>query len=72
MVTGHTDSNNSTDYNYNLSSRHAESFASPFAARVIEQFRSISQGMWPDQPLASNTTESDKAQNRRVELKIAA
>lgn len=72
MVTGHTDSTGAVDYNYNLSNRRAISVANALTSRGVDQSRLISQGMGPDQPIASNQTESGKAQNRRVELKIVA
>lgn len=72
VVTGHTDSSGSADYNYNLSNRRATSVTNALASRGVDQSRLISQGIGPDQPLASNQTESGKAQNRRVELKIVA
>lgn len=72
VVTGHTDSSGSADYNYNLSNRRATSVTNALASRGVDQSRLISQGIGPDQPMASNQTESGKAQNRRVELKIVA
>ncbi len=72
VVTGHTDSTGAADYNYNLSNRRATSVANYLAQQGVTQARLISQGMGPDQPIASNATESGKAQNRRVELQIVA
>lgn len=72
MVTGHTDSTGSRDYNYNLSNRRAGSVANYLATRGIDQGRLITQGMGPDRPVASNDTESGRAMNRRVELQIVA
>ncbi|MDX1491652.1 MAG: OmpA family protein [Pseudohongiellaceae bacterium] len=72
MVTGHTDSTGSADYNYNLSNRRAASVVNALASRGVEQSRLLSQGLGPDQPIASNQTEQGRAQNRRVELKIVA
>jgi outer membrane protein OmpA-like peptidoglycan-associated protein len=72
VVTGHTDSTGSADYNYNLSNRRATSVANYLAQRGVNQSRLISQGMGPDRPIASNATEAGKAQNRRVELQIVA
>lgn len=72
QVTGHTDSTGSLDYNYNLSTRRATSVANYLAAQGIDQDRLIVQGMGPDQPIASNDTESGRASNRRVELSIVA
>lgn len=71
-VTGHTDSTGSRDYNYDLSNRRATSVANYLASTGIDQDRLISQGMGPDQPIASNDTESGRAANRRVELQIVA
>jgi outer membrane protein OmpA-like peptidoglycan-associated protein len=72
FVTGHTDSTGAADYNYNLSNRRATSVANYLASRGVEQSRLISQGMGPDQPIATNDTEAGRAQNRRVELSIVA
>jgi outer membrane protein OmpA-like peptidoglycan-associated protein len=71
-VTGHTDSTGSRDYNYDLSNRRATSVSNYLASTGIDQNRLISQGMGPDQPIASNDTESGRASNRRVELQIVA
>ncbi|MEX0740747.1 MAG: OmpA family protein [Pseudohongiella sp.] len=71
-VTGHTDSTGARDYNYDLSNRRANSVANFLAATGIEQNRLISQGMGPDEPVASNDNESGRAMNRRVELQIVA
>lgn len=71
-VIGHTDSTGSADYNYNLSNRRANSVANFLASHGLDQGRIISQGMGPDQPIASNATEQGRAQNRRVELEIVA
>lgn len=71
-VTGHTDSTGSRDYNYDLSNRRATSVANYLASTGIDQNRLISQGMGPDEPIASNDTESGRAMNRRVELQIVA
>ena len=71
-VTGHTDSTGARDYNYGLSDRRAQSVGNYLAARGIDQNRIITQGMGPDQPVASNETDSGRAQNRRGELEIVA
>ena len=71
-VTGHTDSTGARDYNYDLSNRRATSVANYLAATGVDQSRLISQGMGPDEPIASNDTESGRGMNRRVELQIVA
>lgn len=72
QVVGHTDSTGARDYNYNLSNRRATSVSNYLASRGVDQGRLINQGMGPDQPIASNDTESGRAMNRRVELQIVA
>ncbi len=72
FVTGHTDSTGAKDYNYNLSNRRASSVANYLAQRGVAQSRLISQGVGPDEPIASNASEAGRAQNRRVELQIVA
>ena len=72
LVTGHTDSTGSRDYNYGLSDRRATSVANYLATRGVDQNRLITQGMGPDQPIASNNTTDGRAENRRVELRIVA
>jgi outer membrane protein OmpA-like peptidoglycan-associated protein len=72
QVIGHTDSTGSAEYNYNLSNRRATSVANYLSGRGVDQGRILAQGMGPDQPVASNESESGRAQNRRVELQIVA
>ncbi len=71
-VNGHTDSTGAPDYNYDLSNRRANSVGNYLAARGVDQGRIITQGLGPDEPIASNGTDSGRAQNRRVELQIVA
>ena len=70
QVTGHTDSTGSADYNYGLSNRRATSVTNYLAGAGVDQNRLLTQGMGADSPIASNATESGRAQNRRVELHI--
>jgi outer membrane protein OmpA-like peptidoglycan-associated protein len=72
QISGHTDSTGTADYNYNLSDRRARSVANYLAGEGLDQSRIITQGFGPDQPVASNGTESGRAANRRVELQIVA
>lgn len=72
QVIGHTDSTGARDYNYNLSNRRAASVSNYLASRGVDQGRLITQGVGPDRPIASNDTESGRANNRRVELQIVA
>lgn len=72
QIVGHTDSTGAADYNYNLSDRRARSVANYLAAQGVDQSRMLTQGVGPDQPAASNSNESGRAANRRVELQIVA
>jgi outer membrane protein OmpA-like peptidoglycan-associated protein len=57
-------------YNLNLSQRRAQSVASYLMAQGVNGMRITTRGMGPDQPVASNATESGRAQNRRVEINL--
>ncbi|WP_165675233.1 OmpA family protein [Metapseudomonas otitidis] len=69
-IVGHTDSTGSHQYNVNLSQLRAQSVANYLMAQGVEPGRLSSRGMGPDQPLASNTTEAGRSQNRRVEIRL--
>jgi outer membrane protein OmpA-like peptidoglycan-associated protein len=69
-VYGHTDSTGSDAYNQTLSERRAQSVASYLSSQGVQQARLATQGFGESQPVASNTTEDGRAQNRRVEIRI--
>jgi len=69
-VTGHTDNTGSKAYNQTLSERRARSVADYLATQGVSSSRSFSEGRAFDQPIASNSSASGRAQNRRVELYI--
>ena len=69
-VTGHTDSTGERSYNQQLSERRANSVADYLAAQQVARSRLLTQGAGQDQPVASNSSDSGRAQNRRVELYI--
>jgi outer membrane protein OmpA-like peptidoglycan-associated protein len=69
-VVGHTDSTGSLDYNMRLSERRADSVAAELIQNGVPGQRIITQGMGPQQPVASNATAAGRAQNRRVEIVI--
>ena len=69
-ITGHTDSIGSNEYNLSLSQRRAEKIKSDLVRFYgISPNRLISQGYGEDYPIASNYTESGRAENRRVVIK---
>ncbi|MCG6119981.1 MAG: OmpA family protein [Blastomonas sp.] len=69
-VYGHTDSTGSDAYNQTLSERRAQSVSSYLSTRGVQPARLATRGFGESQPVASNTTEEGRAQNRRVEIRI--
>lgn len=69
-VNGHTDSDGSDEYNYQLSRERAESVGLFFVNRGVNSQRIAINGLGENQPIASNNSASGKAQNRRVEIQI--
>jgi outer membrane protein OmpA-like peptidoglycan-associated protein len=69
-VAGHTDSTGSASYNQLLSEKRANSVVSYFQSREVLGTRFIVIGSGEDRPIASNDTDSGRAQNRRVEITI--
>lgn len=70
-VMGHTDSTGSAQYNQDLSLRRAESVKSYLVSQGIDNRRFLVRGFGESQPIASNDTESGRAQNRRVEIQLS-
>lgn len=70
MVSGHTDSTGSAEYNLNLSRERAQSVASYLQGQGIKSSRFEVLGLGSSNPIASNDTANGRAQNRRVEIKI--
>ena len=69
-VAGHTDSKGSESYNQGLSERRASSVAAYLRSRQIMAERLIIVGAGELHPVATNSTDAGRAQNRRVELTI--
>lgn len=70
LVEGHTDSRGSAEFNMNLSQQRAESVRNALVARGIAGTRILARGFGESRPLANNTTQTGRQQNRRVELTI--
>ena len=68
LVVGHTDSTGSAAANLKLSQQRAEAVRAALVARGIAASRLSAQGVGSSAPVASNDSESGRAQNRRVEL----
>ncbi len=69
-VMGHTDSTGSDQYNLDLSRRRAESVANYLVSRGVSRARIETLGYGEQFPIADNTTDSGRSQNRRVEIRI--
>lgn len=70
MVSGHTDSTGSADYNLSLSKSRAQSVGAYLQGQGVKQSRFEILGMGSSNPIASNADAAGRAQNRRVEIKI--
>lgn len=71
QVEGHTDSVGSAEFNQQLSQRRAESVKAFLVGRGIDARRITTTGLGKSAPIATNDTQSGRAQNRRVEVIIS-
>lgn len=69
-VAGHTDSIGTESYNQALSERRANAVGNYLMSKGIMRDRFIIVGAGKSRPIASNDTESGRAQNRRVEITL--
>jgi outer membrane protein OmpA-like peptidoglycan-associated protein len=72
LVVGHTDATGSESYNMQLSQRRADAVANHLSARGISRSRMTITGRGPHEPVASNSSTTGQAQNRRVEIAVYA
>ena len=72
IVSGHTDSTGNDSINEPLSRNRASSVSSYLISKGVKSSRITSVGYGSRQPIASNSTEAGRAQNRRVEIKVVA
>lgn len=68
VVAGHTDSIGDANYNQRLSEYRAQSVANYLISQGTQSYRISSVGYGESMPVASNSTESGRRLNRRVEL----
>ncbi|MDX1775665.1 MAG: OmpA family protein [Desulfobulbales bacterium] len=71
QVEGHTDSTGSETYNMDLSARRAEAVKNLLVQRGVDPIRILTVAFGESAPIASNATDYGRAQNRRVEIKVA-
>jgi outer membrane protein OmpA-like peptidoglycan-associated protein len=69
-VLGHTDSSGSDAYNQTLSVNRAQSVANVLSGNGVQTARIATKGYGESQPKASNTDETGRAANRRVEIRL--
>jgi len=71
-VFGHTDSVGSDAYNIELSQRRANTVAGIFSNNGVSSARIGTRAFGKSHPIADNSTDYGRAQNRRVEVFISA
>jgi len=69
-IEGHTDSTGSRELNMRLSQQRAESVRRYLVNKGVAGNRLRAKGFGPDQPLESGDSDSDMAENRRVEFVV--
>ena len=69
-VAGHTDDVGSAQYNQALSERRARAVAQYLESHRVDAVRLAIVGKGESMPIASNTSDSGRAENRRVEIYV--
>lgn len=72
LVIGHTDNKGTAEYNQGLSERRAAAVKNYAVAQGLASGRAKTEGKSFNEPIADNSTEAGRAQNRRVEIVIVA
>lgn len=72
MIVGHTDSRGAAEYNMGLSERRARAAATFLSSEGVDRARLATAGRGESESIATNETETGRAQNRRVEVAIYA
>jgi outer membrane protein OmpA-like peptidoglycan-associated protein len=72
LIVGHTDSDGSAEYNMDLSNRRALSAASFLSLEGVDRARICAAGRGQAEPIAANSSDAGRRQNRRVEIAIYA
>jgi OOP family OmpA-OmpF porin len=69
-VQGHTDDVGGDDFNFDLSQRRAEAVVAWFVDHGVEAGRLVAHGYGKTVPVADNSSDAGRAENRRVEFKL--
>jgi outer membrane protein OmpA-like peptidoglycan-associated protein len=69
-IAGHTDDVGDEQNNLSLSERRAKTVANYLIQKGIPKDRIVAVGYGESLPVVPNISESDRAKNRRVEIKI--
>ena len=72
LIVGHTDSQGTAEYNMDLSDRRARSAASFITGEGVDPARISTAGRGETEPIATNSSDDGRRQNRRVEVAIYA
>jgi outer membrane protein OmpA-like peptidoglycan-associated protein len=72
VIVGHTDNVGSDNYNADLSQRRSRAAANYLASLGVSPNRLKTYGRGENEPVAENTTDAGRQQNRRVEVAIFA
>ena len=70
LLSGHTSAEGGAALNRELSLKRVRACKDYLATRGIDEGRITIKGYGPDQPIAPNDTEANRAKNRRVEMQI--
>ena len=69
-VQGHTDNTGSAVYNQRLSQGRAQAVVDSLVRLGVASDRLVAKGYGADKPLVPNTTDGNRAKNRRVQVII--
>jgi OOP family OmpA-OmpF porin len=67
---GHTDSKGAESYNLDLSQRRADSVRDYLIAQGVNPLQLVARGYGESQPIADNSTDLGRAENRRVVMHV--
>jgi outer membrane protein OmpA-like peptidoglycan-associated protein len=70
VITGHTDSQGSPQYNQQLSEKRASAIAQYFQTKGMVANRLITKGLGATQPISDNSSLEGRQRNRRVEIEL--